>query len=379
MKPLVLFLISGSIFLDFGLCTKYALVQNSPYAPTTMNLLGEVQIPYGTTKYFVHDSYFIACTDYNGPNQLIVVDISNPSNLQWQSFYLLSGTGTKNFEGGDPYEAELRWPYFYHPHEEGLEIADLSDPSNPTIACRYEIPEATGRGGVISVAGNRALFSHARSSALEILDLSDIRSPRRLALVDVEDDPANNRTIEARSIHWDGGRYAYIYAGCNTGMGIARQQLLVLDLQALDKPVIVSRILCDNGKRLGSDMLRIGERVFYPFFITPRQYIGIQTIEMDNPLSPVLYDPVPTPDTIYTIYPYRNGFLTLSNSTALAYYRMNGLVPVKISEFSLPCDLHAIVPTDTTVLGIGTRIAAYYLYVLEPDGDSGVSNFADYP
>lgn len=381
MKPARILSIILWLICEFGFLNHVCFAQNSDCPQKAMKVVGKVGIPSansGYGGYFVHDPYFITCTNYDGPNQLIVVDFSDPANLYREEYRILGGTGPKNIEGGDAYGACLQWPFFYHPCEEGLEIADLTDPFNPTIVSRYEIREATGCGGVICVAGPTALFSHARSSNLEVLDLSNVAAPRRMAILDLDDDPLCNRQIEARTIFWDGGQYAYLYAGNNSGQGIGGEQLIVLDLQDRSNPVVASRLLCENGNRYGSRMIRDGNRIYYPFYADPRRYSGIQTIDVSDPLSPVLHDPVPTEETIYYAYPYREGFLTTYHRSTHYYYQMNGRIPVKLAEYILPCGLSTIAQAGTAILGIGTWGTAYYFYILQPDSESGLSGYSDY-
>lgn len=362
-----------------GFIAHVGFAQNSEYPRTAMKIAGEIVLPFLDYDLFVQGSHAYAAAGNNRTqNQLIVIDISNPENLQEIGYCPLSDIGLRTLEGGDAYGAQLQWPYFFHPMQDGLEIVDVLNAQNPSICCYYEIPEESKQGGVVRVCGNVALFSHARNGLLEILDLTDIRSPRRIAMVDLEDDPSIKRVIEARTIDWDGGRYAYIDAGCNTGMGIMREQLIVLDLRDIGNPVIASRILCDNGNRYGNRMIRNGDRLFYPFFVDPRRYSGIQIIDIRDPLSPILQNPVPTKDTIYTVYSYLEGFLAFapkSNQSLLNYYRMNDQTPVKVLEYQFPCELNKVLNVGADFLGVGSRESNYYFYVFHAEPDSGISNF----
>jgi hypothetical protein len=227
MKKIVLFLISISFLHG-------TLVSTRAQEGYTLNLVGSLNT--GIT-YDVHvDGNIAYLTNNQGVDILDISDISNPKkistiHIQDGAFgiyvegdvaYIAGETGLTITDVGDPEHPEIigsfydggvnrnvriRGSYAYvTDYEDGLEIVDISDLSNPVMVGRYSLGDTRG----VEVAGDIAYVT-SPGTGLRVLNISNPADPEMIKRVTGTGSAANICVHDDR-----------IYLGCYTqGVRIA--------------------------------------------------------------------------------------------------------------------------------------------------------------
>jgi hypothetical protein len=292
-------LVIGGIIL--GSCSK----KNSPTGDDNNNYPGWGRMEYvgstlwrGQNDVAVLGAYAVCAMTYG----LRVLDVTNPSDIRSVSKLYIPA--------GECHRVTLNGSYAYLIGPTcGLQIVDLSDPSNPLKVGECQTPgegkdiavfgnyayvaDGTARvqvvdisnpqspaviGGVnipdcasgIKVRGQFAFVAHG-SAGLYILDLSNPSSPYVIGLFDT---PGWTRDVELKD------NYAYLADGPN---------VLVVDVANPSQPVLVDSLPAPEGKYIAE--LAIDSNFLYAFMGNlgdwPAVLVSIQTINISNPTIPV--------------------------------------------------------------------------------------------
>ncbi len=190
---------------------------------------------------------------------LKIIDISDPNDPILAGYY------------DDPDSCETYWDmvvsggYVYAAAESGLEILDVTSPSNPHPVANFPIPYAY----TIAISGNLVYLGGWQS--LDVVDISDPLQPQSIISY-----PIACVEIQIKDSH------AYI-AGVDS-------QLIVADISTPSTPQFIDTTFCSNGLRSASmsgSYLYVGVGVMNPEGFG-RSYDTLEIYSLDNPASPSL-------------------------------------------------------------------------------------------
>lgn len=302
---------------------------SDPSSPTVIN--GELAFPREITDIYISGNYA-----YVGANNLHVVDVLDPTNPVWVSYYYdpqnygfkvyksgnlvyTVGPGSfRIFDASDPYnlvqlssaqgglDIYVRGNYaFIAAYWSGLNIFDVSDPYNPELVGNCDTGEAHG----IFVCDSLAYVADSREG-LVIVDISDPSFPIRVGTCGVGSsyDVCVFRRYAYVAAHLYGvkivnisnpyapfetGSYGgfsffawridlqdnYVYAGVG-GAGSEPNQLLILDVSDPYDPIKIS------SYNTGDEAENVYVSGNYAY-IADGLYGGLRIVDIANPASPV--------------------------------------------------------------------------------------------
>jgi hypothetical protein len=329
-----------------------------PFVPT---IVGTCDTPnYAFDVTVSGDHAFVA--DYSSGLQ--VIDISDPTNPT------LAGTCDTP---GDASGVTISGDHaFVADCYSGLQVIDISDPTNPTLAGTCDTP---GIARHVTISGDYA-FVADRSSGLQVIDISDPTNP---TLAGTCDTPGNAYGVTVS------GDYAFVadygsglqvidisdptnptLAGtCYTqgyarGVTVSGDYAFVVDLsfglQVIDisdptNPALAGT--CDTPGE-SCDVTVSGNYAFVADYAS-----GLQVIDISDPTNPTLVGTRDTPDIARGV--------TVSGDHVFVADSSSGLQVIKISEPTTP----AITGTcDTPGSALGVMVAGDHAFVA--DGSSGL-------
>ncbi len=212
----------------------------------------------------------------------------------------------------------------------GLQIIDVSDPTDPVIV---EGVDTIGSSYEIFVVGSYAYVADT-FSGLQIADVSDPTSPVIVGGVD---------TIGNAYDVYVEGSYAYVAAGISG--------LQVVDISDPTDPVIV------NGVAMPSSAWDVYVEGSYAYVADSGS--GLQIVDVSDPLNPVIVGDVDTPDNAVGIF--------VEGSYAYVADGRSGLQIIDISDPTDPVIVNAV---DTPDFAFKVDVEGSYAYVA--DSGSGL-------
>lgn len=270
----------------------YAQSQDEPLVESIASL--PIDDPPGTfTDLLRHESALILVGGYpkdpvwEYSARIILYDVSDPYGPWEIARYDSSKEGGYTVDDSPIYKAGLAWPYLYLPAENRLEIVDLRDTANPSLAGTFNPPGMQIQGGTIYFAGNKAVFAPRFKKQLYFLDASN---PVDLQILSHLNIPAPNIV----RIVWDGGQYAYLLIAEGDhaiSWGWENFQLLVLDLSDLNTPRIVKTI--PMNKVMG--VTRVGHTLItsqMSYYTFDSKTIYLQVYDLSDPTAPKQLPPM---------------------------------------------------------------------------------------
>ncbi|MFM6775317.1 MAG: DUF4347 domain-containing protein, partial [Microcystis panniformis] len=182
---------------------------------------------------------------------LQIIDISNPTNP------ILKG----NYDTDAAYGVEVVGNYAYVADgSSGLQIIDISNPSNPTFLGNY-----ANFGAVlgVQVVGNYAYLVNNGASSLQIIDISNPTNPILKGSYDDDYDPAFGLQVV--------GNYAYVADG--------ESGLKIIDISNPTNPILKGSY--DTSYAFGVQI--VGNYAYVADWDS-----GLQIIDISNPTNPIL-------------------------------------------------------------------------------------------
>lgn len=174
--------------------------------------------------------------------------------------------------------------------DDGLIIANISDPSNLTLTGSYNTP-----GIAIDLFVKDSLVYIADQDSLQIINVTDPTSPTRLGAVAM---PTSCYDVAVM------GNYAFVACQSNTGTD---GRLEVVEVSDPTSPSIVATVNTINGDPFAVYIQGNYVYVVAQDHILPSVEGGVRIVDISNPLSPVLiasYDTPGDPRGIFTSFPY---------------------------------------------------------------------------
>jgi hypothetical protein len=236
----------------------------------------------------------------------------------------------------------------------GLDIIDISDPSNPKKTGNYDTP---GYAIKLHVSGNYAYVADSRGG-LQVIDVSRPQAPVRVG------NYATSRTTEDVYVV---GNHAYV---ANGGDG-----LLILDVSNPSSPFMMGRYFLISWLAAASVRVRgryafvlSGEYCYYPRVLGPTAF-EMWIIDISNPTSPVLVSECDLTDT----YP---GEVFVSGDYAyISNY--SGLQVIDISNPASPSRAETHYISDSGGIGYGVHVHGNYAYLAYGSGGVEVIDVSD--
>ncbi|WP_049897881.1 DUF4347 domain-containing protein, partial [Microcystis aeruginosa] len=182
---------------------------------------------------------------------LQIIDISNPTNPIFKG----------NYDTDAAYGVEVVGNYAYIADgSSGLQIIDISNPSNPTFIGNY-----ANFGAVlgVQVVGNYAYLVNNGASSLQIIDISNPTNPTLKGSYDDDSDPAFGLQVV--------GNYAYLADG--------ESGLKIIDISNPTNPILKGSY--DTSYAFGVQI--VGNYAYVADWDS-----GLQIIDISNPTNPIL-------------------------------------------------------------------------------------------
>ncbi|WP_147073278.1 DUF4347 domain-containing protein, partial [Microcystis aeruginosa] len=182
---------------------------------------------------------------------LQIIDISNPTNPIFKG----------NYDTDAAYGVEVVGNYAYIADgSSGLQIIDISNPSNPTFIGNY-----ANLGAVlgVQVVGNYAYLVNNGASSLEIIDISNPTNPTLKGSYDDDSDPAFGLQVV--------GNYAYLADG--------ESGLKIIDISNPTNPILKGSY--DTSYAFGVQI--VGNYAYVADWDS-----GLQIIDISNSTNPIL-------------------------------------------------------------------------------------------
>jgi hypothetical protein len=301
-----------------------------------------VAIPVGVGSYVGSaDAYGVAVSgDYaflavggsnaRGYRGMEVIDVSDPSNPTYVTSVGADRAG---------YDVEISGQHAYLANDwSGLRVYDINDPTMPDWV---GVSAASNSANDIAVVGEYAFLTQ---HALVVIDVSDPTDPVRLRSLFPENSQVRYRGVAV----W--GNYAYV-AG-------ERDGLLVFDISDLDRPVGVGSYDTGEGQAQGvavaGNLALVAERD-YPYS-PPREGAGLVLIDVTNPANPVELGHYDTGNAYDVV---------ISGDHAYVADLDSGLHVLDISEPASP----ALVEGSAPFSALDVAVENGYIYVAAgPDG-----------
>jgi hypothetical protein len=234
--------------------TSLALLRLPAFDPRLTGSITMQDTAYGVT--ICGDYAYVGA--YSGGLQ--IVDISDPDNPSVAGIYDTPDYANNIAISGD-YAFVGDWA-------SGLQVVDISDPTNPTFAGSFNPP---GMALGVDISGDHAFVAHhAPGGALQIFDISDPTNPVPVASYDT---PGPTRIVKVS------GDYAYV-AEIDSG-------LEVVDVSDPTNPTFAGRCVTPGVAR--------GVDVFGDYAFIGDDLQGLQVIDISDPTDPVIVGNFPMP------------------------------------------------------------------------------------
>lgn len=331
-QPLRSIYVSGSIAAIVGNVGLVLFDVSDPFSPTLLGSLGsawQVQevVISGTNAYLTESA------TYEDP-RFRTIDISDPSAPVQMASLPLPNYPTKSFAVSGDFA-------FVPTREAGLQILDISDPSNPSIA--NDIQRGIGCWAVV-VSGNLAYVTFRNPSGDGELVIFDISAPT---------DP----TIVGSVIPGTGQEYWHIgLAGTTCYLGYRYAPTAVVDCSDPTAPFLSGTHQFRN--ELMSDMAVFGDYLF-----EGRGNFGFNTVYVasSEPLVPI--------SSLVTTGTAQN--VVVSGAGDNLAYVADGDAGLKIIDVSDPLSPVLIDSVSTRGFAADVFLSGNYAFVA--DGDSGLA------
>jgi hypothetical protein len=261
---------------------------------------------------------------------LQIIDISDPSNPKFKGSYK-THLHTWGITISDNYAYLVNccgaMGHRYEP--DGLLIIDISNPSNPQFKGSYKTPDGLF---ILAISGNYAYLASYISGLLQIVDISDPINPTFKGSYDM---PSHTTIGMAIS-----GNYAYI---ANKDLG-----LRIIDVSDPSNPTL------KGSYDVPDEAWNIAVSGNYAYVIGAD--LNLQIVDISDSANPTFKGSCDTPDSA--------GMMTISGNYAYVAdgYLGSGLQVIDISDPSNPIFKGAY---DTPGRGGGIAISGNYAYVAD--------------
>ena len=315
----------------------------------------ETTVLDGASSIYVSGKYaYVASQTDNGVEILDISDPSNPTHVG-----AITDNETTELEGARGIYVSGKYAYIASIIDDGVEILDISDPSNPTHVGAITDDETTKLDGArsIHVSGKYAYVAAVFDNGVEILDISDPSNPTHAGAIS---DDETTELFYAHSIYVS-GKYAYVAAFIDDGVEI-------LDISDPSNPTHVGAISDDETTQLnGAAGIYVSGKYAYVASILDS---GVEILDISDPSNPTHVGAISDDETTAL-----NDAQSIHVSGKYAYVAAaedNGVELLDISDPSNPTHVSAIRSDDTTklVAPYDIHVSGKYAYVAAYLNDS---------
>ena len=287
-----------------------------PMEPT---IIGSCYTPGNAIKVAISGDY--AFVVHAGPNSgLQVIDISDPTNPTILGSY--ASTLYSNAEG-----IAVSGDYAFVANQgRGFLVIDISNPTNPTLIDLYNTP---GRARDVAVAGDYAIIAD-ESIFISIVDISD---------------PTNITYISNNPVMPDDA-YGVAVAGDHAFVACSWGGLQIIDLSDLENPILLG-----NCSSLGDavDVTVSGDLAFVTDWVS-----GFYIVDISDPTNPAVLGFYDTPNIAWEV--------AVSGDYAFVAGQLDGLLMIDISD---PTDPVLFGTCDTPGFAYGVAVSGDHAFVAD--------------
>lgn len=271
---------------------------------------------------YVHGKYaYVASL-----NGVEVVDISDPTNPTLTG--RISDDATTTLRAGRDIFVSGQYAYVASFTEDGISVLDISDPTNPTQIGSIIDDGTTVLDGAsgIYVSGKYAYVSSAFDKGVEVLDISDPSNPTHVG--SITDD--GTTSLDFASDIYVAGTYAYVIS--------TFEGLEILDISDPTNPTHVGAIT-DDGTTLLSGPTAIYVSGKYAY-VTSDFEKGVEILDVSDPSNPIHVGSITDDGT--TLLDGSRDIYVSGRYAYVASYLDNGIEILDVSDPSKPTHVAAL-------------------------------------
>ena len=288
---------------------------------------------------------------------LEILDISDPTN----PIHVGAITDDVTTELDGAYDVEVIGDYAYvgSYYDDGIEILDISTPATPVHVGAITDTGVTELDGVTSlvVVGDYAYITGSLDDGVEILDISNPAAPTHVGAITDDGTTALDGAYGIQVI----GDYAYISSYYDDGLEI-------LDISNPAAPTHVGSLTDDGTKELDAarSIQVVGDYAYIPAILDD----GLEIIDISNPAAPVSVGNIADDGTTELF-----GATTIAISGDYGFvtgFFDNGVEVLDISDPTNPTHMSGITDTGATYLigPVHIEVVGNYAYVSTRTDDS---------
>ncbi len=202
-----------------------------------------------------------------------VLDISDPTNPTHVG--AITDDADTALDGANSIYVSGKYAYVASASDDGVEVLDISDPTNPTHVGAIDDNSTTALDGAYSiyVSGKYAYVAGYIDDGVEVLDISDPTDPTHVGAIT---DDADTALDKANSIYVS-GKYAYVAAYADDGVE-------VLDISDPTNPTHVGAITDDADTELdGTHSIYVSGKYAY---VAAAADDGVEVLDISDPTDP---------------------------------------------------------------------------------------------
>ena len=328
----------------------------------------------GATSIAISGNYaYIASEIDDGVEILDISDPTNPTHTGFIDNATCDATNSSKCELNGAYSIAVSGNYAYVASrvDNGVEILDISDPSNPTHAGSIDDTLCGTQcelGGALSIAisGNYAYVASRVDNGVEILDISDPTNPTHVGSIDDTNcDTAHSNECELYGAYsiFVSGNYAYVASDTDDGVEI-------LDISDPSNPTHAGSITDAGAMELdGANIITVSGNYAY---VAGYYDNGVEILDISDPTNPTHVGSID--DTLCGTQCELGGATSIAISGNYAYiagYIDDGVQILDISDPSNPTHVGSITDAGAMELDGATSIAisGSYAYITGYDDD----------
>lgn len=284
-----------------------------------------------------------------------IFDISDPTNPDFLGAIFDDAITVLE----SPRDIQVSGKYAYIAAYNGVEILDISDPTNPTHvgAIKDDFSTILSSTTDIYVSGKYAYLTSVLENGVEILDISDPTNPTHVGSIT---DDATTALLGPSGIYVV-GKYAYVTSIYENGVE-------VLDISDPSNPTHVGAIFDDATTELeGAYAIYVSGKYAY---VTSVFDNGVEILDISDPTNPIHVGAIT--DNATTALDIPLGIYVSGKYAYVTSHNDDGVEILDISDPTNPTHVGAIFDDATTELDgpVSIVVSGKYAYVasLEDDG-----------
>ncbi len=310
---------------------------------TDDNVGGSANELDGANSVFIRGNYaYVVSTVDDG---LDIFDISDPSNPKEVGY--LTDNATTALDGAYSVYVQGNYAYVASYTDEGLEIIDVSDPTNPThVGAIFDDGVYNLKGAHdVYVQGNYAYVASYSSNALVVIDISNPNQPRYVSSILDDEVGGTAQTLEGASAVYVQGNYAYVASELDDG----------IDIIDISDPLVLTHksTLTDDATTFLDGAYDLYVRDKYLYVVSDADN-GLEIIDISDLSNPTHVGGIA--DNASLLLNGANGLFISGNYAYIASYSDNGIEIINIANPSNVFHVASLADTGTISLANPTSV-----------------------